>query len=461
MKNKFRFQILMIIAMLSVLVGCATTDDGVSTTIPDWYLSGKLSGYGSESHLVGVGEGYTLEDAIASAQAMIGGQLKVSVESTVESFRQETSMDGQINFFEIFSESSTITVDETLKGSRIIEQELVDGTHYVFAALHIQTFLTQLVMDMGELERRSQTQLSYARRSIQQGAVLTAMEQYRNAYEAMVEYYSKRAYVEAIAPAQVPKRAIGAEEIVSETRSMLAAVQLSVTSGDHQEAPAGVELTDPIEFQVRYQPQKGDAVPVPRIPVTIRSPDKSAIGRYTTDTEGKIAVRVTAVPQLEQSGSITATIDMYAIMGVFAGAVGRPEAVAHYAVMTSAQRSRIMLELYDTEGNRLNELERAVGRDMADLGFAVSEDQGDWRLQGVCHVLSRQEISGYQGRQFVATVEIELSLFQVGNDAILHRKLVSGSAMSTIDHAEAIRRACAAIRIDKMMLATLLAGINR
>ena len=113
-----------VVLFAMVLIGClATTTDLGDREIPTWYFSGEIPGYGISDHLVGIGEGATLEDAVAGAQAMIAGQLKVSVVSTMEIFRQETSIGGDIDFFETCSESSRITVDETLQGQRFIAME--------------------------------------------------------------------------------------------------------------------------------------------------------------------------------------------------------------------------------------------------------------------------------------------------------------------------------------------------
>lgn len=458
----------LLLFLLLLLAGCTSappvqriesSNPSASSGIPGWYLSGSLPGFGTDTHIIGIGEAAVLDDAIAAAQAMIGGQLKVSVESTVESFRKETSIGGEFDFFETFSESSSITVKETLKGSRIIEQEMVDGTYYVYAALHIQSYLSQLLLELGELDRQTANQLSEARQAIGQGLVFVAMEHYRNGYDLIVEYYTKRSYVEALAPDMTPRGTIGASEIVSEIRSMLGAVQLVVVSGDNQKAPLGTTLENPIDFKVLYQPRTGDFIPVSRIPVTLRAEDKSSIGRKATDPLGKVSFMVQAIPSQGGQGSVIATIDMYAILGEFASSVGRPEAVARYTIVEPAQRQHLDLMMVDTEGNRMQNLERTLGRDLGELGFSVSPDDSQWILQGTCFVASQQELSSYQGTQYVVSVEMELKMVhkETGNSSA--SRIIDGSAMSTKDFLDASRMACTRIRIDKKDISALVAGM--
>lgn len=460
------------IVMISVLsfafLGCSATQPvqqaassevTASSGVPEWYLSGSLPGFGVETYIIGIGEALNLDDAIAQAQAMIGGQLKVSVESTVESFRKETNIGGELDFFETFSESSSITVSETLKGSRIIEQQMVDGTYYVFAALHIQSYISQLLLDLDELGKQTANQLAEARSAIGQGLVFVAMEHYRNAYDFIVQYYTKRSYLEAIAPHKVPRGTIGASEIVSEIRSMLGSLQLIVLAGDNQNAPLGTTLEHPIDFQVLYQSRTGDHIPVARIPVTLRAEDKSSIGRKATDARGIASFMIQAVPVQPGKGSVMATIDMYAIMGEFASSVGRPEAIARYTIAEPPQRQHLEIELLDTVGNRMESLERTVGRDLEDLGFSVSPGESEWILQGTCFVASQQELSSYQGTQFVVSVELELKMVHKKSGNSSASRVIIGSGMSTKDFVDATRIACARVRIDKKDISALVAGM--
>ncbi len=468
-KKTILSSVIILIIFLVIFSGCATTSDtqqvekslvSSSPSIPDWYLSGNIAGYDTDTYIVGIGEGSTVEDAIASAQSMIGGQLKVSVESTVDSFRKETNIGGQMDFFETFSESSTITVQETLQGSRVIRQEQVNGTYYVYAALHIQSFLSQALLDLSELDRQAQNQLLEARGAISQGLVLVAMDHYREAYDTIVTYYTKRAYVEALAPTRTPPSPVRAAEIVAEIRGMVGAIQITVVDGNNQVSAVGTQLPEPIVFSVTYQSRTQGDIPVPQVPVTIRAQDRSVLGRYTTAKDGQISAKVQAIPTQGTSGNVIATIDLYAIMGEFASSVGRPEAMVYYEIAAPKEKVNIALALYDTERNRLTNLERSVGRDLGNLGFAIADGDITWMIEGTCTVVSQQELTSYQGTQYIVTVEMDLKLIDRRDGRTVGTILITGNGMSAKDYDEATLMASNRLRIDTKDLSSLVAYID-
>jgi hypothetical protein len=453
-----------ILLLILIMVGCTALSQSASIEneyraggIPEWYRSGSIDGYPTQEYLIGTGEGLSLEDAIATAQATIAGQLKVSVDSTIESFRKETNSDGTINFFETFSESSSITISETIKGSQIIKQEEVDGTYYVFAALHIQRFLSQLLLELGEIQLEIINQISQARIAAQQGLVLVAVDHYTSAYNQLVTYYTKRAYVEALAPNHVPARIQSAQEVVSEIRALLGAIQLYVISGENQQAAVGSELPEPVVFQVRYSSPTGQEIPVSRIPVTLRAADQSSLGRHTTDSQGMVSITAQALPTTEQSGTLRATMDMFAFMGPLSSAIGRPEVTVHYAIAQPTEDQVITLALYDVGGNRMQNLERAVTRELEKIGVTVTTDS-DWRMTGACHIISEQQIPSYQGTQYLATIEFEIKLNNPHGIAE-KRVSISSGGRSMLNEQDALRAACDRLRIDTKTLASLIAEL--
>jgi hypothetical protein len=441
-----------VVLFAMVLIGCmATTTDLGDREIPTWYFSGEIPGYGISDHLVGIGEGATLEDAVAGAQAMIAGQLKVSVVSTMETFRQETSIGGDIDFFETFSESSRITVDETLQGSRIIAQEQVEGTHYVYAALHIQTFLAKLRSELADLASRASNHLSKARDALDNGQLFIAMEQYRAAYDLLVEHYTKRSYVKALSPSQGVPSTYGAQEVVSEIRSMFGSLRLNVVSGDNQQVALGTDL-QPVVFEVHYLASNNERIPIAHVPITIRTEDRSSLGRHTTDANGRVSV---TIPSSVGGDSVVATIDLHSLMGEFSAAMGRPEAVVHFSIMQSDDPIPITLEFPD----RLSSVERSVETQMEQLGFTPSQERDRWLLRCVCEQVSQQKLDSYQGPRYIVTVELELTLVDLISEQTVSKKRVAANGMSGIDEEAAFDAACNMIAVPQSLLASLLGSL--
>ena len=155
---------------------------------------------------------------------------------------------------------------------------------------------------------------------------------------------------------------------------------------------------------------------------------------------------------------MSATMDMYAIMGPFAGYVGRPEAQVTYTITKPVQQHTVSLQLIDAAGKRMPSLERSVARELEGLGVAV-QAQSDWSIVGICYVVSEQHMSSFQGTQYLASVELELELFDPQSSR--RSSVVFPSSGMSLQHADdAIVNACASVRVDAKRLASLLSAIE-
>lgn len=420
-----------ILCMIILFSGCSTPTEvtqGEHDSIPLWYYQGEIVGYDREVYLLGFGSGITKEDALAAAQGEIGSQIKVSVETTVESFRKETMIDGQFDYFETFLDQSTISSSETLTGSQIIKQEHIAGTWYVATALHKGRFLSQMQLTLQDLQSQIAQQIQQARTAASQAEVLTALELYRKAFNTLISSYTIRSYVEAIGKVSIP---IQSPDIASEVQALLGSIEISLTAGNHQEVLRGSLLPQQLIFHV-----SAHNLPVSGIPVTVRSADGSVIDRFTTRSDGSISVPIRAVA----SEQIRATIDLSVLMKPFTGNIGRPEATASYSVIDTADRGELSLSLYDTQGHRMEALERSIIGHLQLLGITVS-NTAEWEINGTCTVTAQHEISSYQGPQYTATVDLLIVLTdeqgkQRDHLTLSRTRKSAESALAAIDAAE-------------------------
>ncbi len=386
--------------LVGVLTGCHATSEisqMPSDGPPQWYLSGEVAGFDRETYLIGMGTGITKEDALAEAQGIIGSQIKVSVETTVETFSKEINSVDQSDYFETFLTQSTITSSETLTGSQIIRQEQISGTWYVAAALHKQRFLSQMQLTLQDLQAQIDQQLQHARSAATEGEIPAAMELYRKAFDTLVSSYTIRSYIEALGNLRIPFRA---PDIAAEVNALLGSIEISLIAGNDQSAPQGAMLMQPLVFQVTAH-----SLPVSRIPVTVRFADGSAIGRYTSGSDGTISVPIRAVA----SGRVQAIIDLSALMQPFTGNLGRVEAIAQYSVTERQERGAVTLTILNTRGQQMQDLEHTLTGKLHQLGISVS-DTADWQIKGTCTITAQKQIASYQGTQYMATVDLFLEL---------------------------------------------------
>ena len=106
----------------------------------------------------------------------------------------------------------------------------------------------------------------------------------------------------------------------------------------------------------------------------------------------------------------------------------------------------------------MQNLERSMIRELEQLGVAVNPNS-DWQIRGTCHVVSEQEMSSFQGTQYLATVELELGLVDPRSTR-LSSVVFTGSGMSLQSAADAVSSACTSIRVDAKRLASLLSALQ-
>ena len=117
---------------------------------PRWFGQ-EISGYSSSRYFVGEGEGNNFSEAIARAQEAVASQLRVAIESQVNSYVSEVSDNDRTELQESFSSQITTTVNETVQGIKVIKREKVKGKYYVSVALNKAKYLAGLRVEIEQL----------------------------------------------------------------------------------------------------------------------------------------------------------------------------------------------------------------------------------------------------------------------------------------------------------------------
>jgi hypothetical protein len=136
---------------------------------PDWYNTGKLSGYSSPQYITGVAAGPSPEAANDNASKEIAEQIRVNIESTTQLVQKEVVHNDESVFNEMFKSAVTSTVNETISGIEIAEQEKVGDTYYAFAALDKDKYLASLRGRLDNQLTSIQTLLDEAQRFTDNG----------------------------------------------------------------------------------------------------------------------------------------------------------------------------------------------------------------------------------------------------------------------------------------------------
>lgn len=393
------------IAFLAVLLGISFGQT------PKWYINNQLSGYPSSQYFTGVGEGPTFEDAQSIAQAAIGAQLRVAVESTVETFVQEMDSDDKSEYLEVFNKATRSTVDETITGIEVVKQKKVKKIFYVFAALNKDQFLSGVKVELDQLWGKTSKLIQDARNYANQGKIFVALENYTDAQEFVVPFYTQKAFYDALSPTPyITGETVTVSQLTSEIRGILSGVNIRVITGDNQSAKAGTELESPISFYTYYQKGgSGKEIPIPNMPLIIKYEDGTIVERVSTDQDGNVETHVTAFPFSGNHGKVFARPNLVRLPDLYKKYLKNAEGVMSYSLLGGSALS-FSIVIKDERGKRLPKVEGKLAKSIQKLGYVIS-DNAELSLKGTVEKVTEKEIEGKSGTQYMVTSE--LSVFVV------------------------------------------------
>ena len=423
---------------------------------PNWYRLAEVPGYPTSQYYVGVGQGTTSEEAQANSQASIASQLSVTVESTVETLVQEIEHDDRSDYLEIFRKSTKSTVNATVTGIEIVKTKKSGKVFYVFAVLNKAKFLAGLKVELDQLWSQTMKLVQDARNYLTEGKIFIALENYTDAQEIVVPFYTKKAFYDALSPVPffIPET-ITVPGVASEIRGVLTGVNIEVNAGDKQSARTGTLLRDPVIFSVYYKPTGTKKhIPIPQMPLTIKSEDKTILARGSTDKLGNLEAYITAIPVSARYGKIYARPNLFRLPGLYNKYLKNAEGTATYSI-TEQTPLAFRLIIKDEKGARLPKVETDLTKSIQKLGHSVS-DKGELTLEGSVSTIDEKEIEGISGPQYMVTSELSILMIVNASGEKVANFTATGKGLSPKNQKKALAASLRKLKLRKKDLANML-----
>ena len=118
---------------------------------PKWFLSNNLKGYTTSEYYIGVGSGLSFSKAQEEAQAIIAGQLEVSIESSISSSIESIEENDNSYLKDTFTQNTNSMVSLSVNGIEVVESEKNKLTHYIFAVLDKRKYSSGLKVELDGL----------------------------------------------------------------------------------------------------------------------------------------------------------------------------------------------------------------------------------------------------------------------------------------------------------------------
>ena len=421
---------------------------------PRWFKKGKLPQYSVDYNYVGVGEGTTFSDAQSAAQAAIAAQLEVTVASTIEMQTTAIETENSSYFKDIFQQSTQSTISQTVKGIEIVKKEKSKGRYFVFAVLNKKRYLNSLNVELDQLWTKISNYVLDARSFSNDGRIFPALENYMDVQEFIPNFYTKKAFYDAISPSPyIIAQDITLGNVLTEMREILSGVNISVESGNRQSALVGGPLPNPIVFSA-YLKKRGKKIPIPNLPIIVKYEDGAVVERISTQEDGTIESYVTANPTNSKGGKIFARTNLTGLPSVSREYLKNAEAFATYKI-TKSPPIAFTLVVVDEDGSRLKKVESTLTKNIEKLGYSVSDD-AELTLEGTITIIDEKEVDGKSGQQFLVTAELDMFMIAKMNGEKVASFDAIGKGLSKKNIKDANKKAYKKLKISKKNLGTML-----
>lgn len=395
------------------LLSCTGTGSGNPVVkgddIPGWAKSGVHPGYVQSMYWTGVGSGADLKTASDQARTEVAAQLKVQIKNSTETIEQEYAGDDREFYASAFKSTTESIVDQTIQGIEIVESKQVKGTYYAYAVLDRNQYLSALAGELREYGDRLSKLVSAAENMLDEGKVFSAIENFSDALALVPEVYPRQSFYNALAQVKynLPTNLTG-PGLISELRTVLSGLRLTVVSGSDQTAAPGQRLGLPINAQVALT-RKGKSIPVAGIPLRAIYESGDLAAKLVTDDKGDALIAISAVPgSRNDAGSVTILPNLGKMPDIMAPQLKHLSATVTYQVSGDVPAFSIVVK--DATGKRQKSIEDDLAQAVIKAGFKV-DPASNMRIDGQAKLDDVREINlgGRATYQAEATLDLVIT----------------------------------------------------
>ncbi|MCF7797934.1 MAG: LPP20 family lipoprotein, partial [Lentisphaeria bacterium] len=353
--NFYRLMVLTIgLGILLNITGCTGSDKATSgnDAIPGWAKSGKHPAYPAGMYWTGVGSGPDLKTASDQARTEVASQLKVQIKNATKTVEEEYTGDDREFYSNAFNSTTETIVDETIQGIQVVESKPVGGTYYAYAVLDRNQYLSALADELRQYGDRLSGLHDDAQSLLDQGNIFPAIENFSDALALVPEVYPRQSFYNAIADMKyhLPDNLTGSA-MLSELRTILSGVSLTIMSGEDQVAAPGQRLPDEIAVKISLV-RNGKAIPIRGMPLRAVYKSGDLAAKPVTDDRGVAEFSVSAVPgDRSDAGAVIITPNLGRLPEIMAPQLKHLTATISYRVSGDVPAFAIIVR--DRDGNRL------------------------------------------------------------------------------------------------------------
>ena len=421
--------------------------------MPKWYINGELKGYSKELYYIGVGEGDTHQSALDKASVYIASQLSISIESTIEMSQLESTTNNESISSESFNQNIKSAVRHSLLGLEIIKNEKIKNKVYVFAVLDKNKYANSLKSELNNLLISFQSYVSNARNAAEDGRVYSSIQNYTYAKDLIPVFLSKKAFFDAISkfPFNIFEE-VSSGKIYQEIEYLISNIRIIIHSGDKQSGSAGMLLPEPIVVKVFMKDSK---MSVSNMPIVLKYSDDEIAVTGRTDNKGLFSSYITAYANDDNNLSLIASLRPAGLLHKFRKQLENSRATLVYEI-SKTRPITFTLNIKDQNSDRVEYIERKIERNIQKLGHTTNNNSY-LKLNGDISLVETKQVEGKTGVQYLATVEMSLSLESSNSIRTISSLFSKGKGFSKLSVEDAIIKASKKIKVSQKDLSRIIA----
>jgi len=429
--------------------------------VPDWAKTNSHKKYPPARYFLGVGISEDKTEAAELARADVAKQIQVKIESELETIESEFR-EGDKSYISSEVKSRTKSAaSETIAGMEIVETKEVKGKNYALAVLNKQKYLSGLEVQMDETLAKTGQLVETGRKSIADGKMFAAIENFTDAQNTIPEFYTKSALYTALTGTQYPNiDQFTGPGILAELRDVLSRIELQIVSGNDQKSKAGNPLPEPIKVRVIYKTSDNREIGVDRFPIATKFENGESIGKAETNSDGFAEFGIVATPtdNLGRSGAVQIYLNLLKIPETYRPAIGKSQVTVRFDIIVADLKFTVKVS--DNSGKRLEFIEKDVSNLVVENGYVVTEDAG-FVIQGIATVGNKKEIESPSGKQFFVESNLTLNLVEKSTGNVLATTDGSGKGLDVGSLIIATEKSFKNIKVSKKKFAAFLQSAVR
>ncbi|MBW7887630.1 MAG: LPP20 family lipoprotein [Bacteroidetes bacterium] len=422
---------------------------------PSWYTTQNHPSFPKSTYLIGVGSGSGvtgLDAAKKTALADLVSQLRVQIQSEMNSVTKSYKMNDDEDLYSDFKKQTRTVVSDELTGAEIAETYVDPSSAiaYAMAVLNKITYSQSIAAELESGWKQAADLREQAKEYFGKGRLVEAIQSIHQIRQVIAPLFAKQVLHNAVAGKPFASQYIfNPNALQSDIRSFLSNVVIEKKMGDNQKGKIGEPFGMPLMVSV-FVKQGESKVPCNGVPVEFVYGEKTILGTGVTDEQGNAALLTTIKPVV--NGGIQARISLPDLGREFQKNIAASAVTFKYTA--AASDKKFSLQVQSSSKKISDNLSKKITQAVTKAGYTISPSS-DLVLKVETQSGSPIKVEGMAGTLYSCQLDVIVTLSEKKSAMIKSSAKFSAKGVGKTE-AEGLEKAAESLTIDDRIFSELL-----